>query len=305
MVDCDVVIIDAAIPAAIATTIERGQNRVSDAGWRSASRRSCMNTASPPLQRRASGGGFRAAPTAEHHFQRVEGMNLVDLAVDGVHLPMRLSRELRVVRDHQDRGASRALICSRSSQDLVRHASCRGFPWARRRESLRGSPAIARAIAARCCCPPESCEGIVLPAGGKPHALERRQDASFAFRRRHAPVVQRRFGVVVDIEIRDQIEPWKMEPIFSLRMRERWLSVSLLTSCPSNTVTPEVELLEEAGHVEERGLAGAGMPGDRDELARFHFQGRSWRRARVSTTSVRKTLPTLCILDHVSFPFSP
>ena len=48
---------------------------------------------------------FRSAPYPGDCLQRVELVDLVDLAVDDVHLPMRLRGELGVVSDHEDGGA--------------------------------------------------------------------------------------------------------------------------------------------------------------------------------------------------------
>ena len=68
-----------------------------------------------------------------------------------------------------------------------------------------------------------------------------------------------------------RLNAWKMKPIFSLRSRERWLSLRPRTLAPSSWYSPPREFLEQARDGQKGGLARARGPGDRDELAFAHM----------------------------------
>jgi hypothetical protein len=130
---------------------------------------------------------------------------------------------------------------------------------------------MARAIAARCCCR-EWLRRNVLHARGETHSLERRKDAPLALRARHAPVVQRRFDVVVDVEIWNEIEALEDEPDLLVADARALVVGELAHVLAVEDVAPAVELFQQAGDVQERGLAGARVARDGDELPGFHFQ---------------------------------
>jgi hypothetical protein len=71
-----------------------------------------------------------------------------------------------------------------------------------------------------------------------------------------------------------------MKPIFWLRRRERASSLSPRTSCPSRQKCPSGEGLQQAGDVEEGGLAGTRRTGDGDELAFADMQVERAQRMR-------------------------
>ncbi len=91
-----------------------------------------------------------------------------------------------------------------------------------------------------------------------------------------------------------RLKPWKMKPIFSLRMRERWLSVRRLTSLAVEDITAGVELFQQPGDVQEGRLARARVTGDGDELAGLDLQTEVAQGMRFDDVGA-KTLPTFCI----------
>ena len=172
----------------------------------------------------------RCARVGRGHARRAvrDGLRLVrtevgDLAVDDVHVALRARGELRIVRDHDDRGAL-ALISSSSSMHAARHLRCRGCRSARRRAAGAACrPARARsrrAAAGRRTARPgsASCARPGRRAPARPRcaacARPRRSRGSAAARRRCR--TGSRSGI--------RLKPWKMKPIFSLRSRERALS---------------------------------------------------------------------------------
>ena len=95
-----------------------------------------------------------------------------------------------------------------------------------------------------------------------------------------------------------RLKLWKMKPIFSLRRRERASSESRLTSLAVELVAAGVEGLEQAGDVEERGLAGAGRAGDGDELPGLHLEREVAQRVRLDEVGA-VDLADVVHLEHV------
>src|SRR5690349_1839493 len=85
-----------------------------------------------------------------------------------------------------------------------------------------------------------------------------------------------------------------MKPIFSLRMRERWLSVSRLTSWPSKVYRPPLNSSSRPATLRNVVLPEPEWPVIATNSPGCTFRLKL-RRACVSTTSVRNTLPTLYI----------
>ena len=77
-------------------------------------------------------------------------------------------RDARVVRDHHRRRAQLAWRRGRSRRARRRPSRGRARPWARRRAAPIGRLAMARAMATRCCSPPESWEGKWPARGAEP-----------------------------------------------------------------------------------------------------------------------------------------
>src|SRR3954449_6001062 len=100
------------------------------------------------------------------------------------------------------------------------------FPVGSSARIRSGLPASARAMATRCCWPPESCGGEGVgggggraggpgaggagraagAAGGEPDAPQDVVDAAPSLGRGHLPVAQRDGDVVADVEVVDQVE---------------------------------------------------------------------------------------------------
>src|SRR5215510_12993150 len=93
-------------------------------------------------------------------------------------------------------------------------------------------------------------------------ALECCADALLALRPRHAAVVKRRLNVVVDIEVRNQIEALKDEADLLAADARAFVVGEAAHVLAVEQVAPGGELLEQSCDVEERGLTGTGMAGD-------------------------------------------
>ena len=69
-----------------------------------------------------------------------------------------------------------------------------------------GRPTMARAIATRCCCPPESCDGKWSTREVRPDAVERGESQPAPLAGRGAAVEQRELDVVEHRQVGDQVE---------------------------------------------------------------------------------------------------
>src|SRR5882724_5201035 len=85
-----------------------------------------------------------------------------------------------------------------------------------------------------------------------------------------------------------------MKPIFSLRIRERWLSVRRLTSWPSNVYRPPLNSSSRPATFRNVVFPEPECPVIATNSPASTFRVRS-RNAWVSTTSVRNILLTFCI----------
>jgi hypothetical protein len=159
-----------------------------------------------------------------------------------------------------------ALICS--SRSITLRAICRVEVAGRlvgqqhfRRTGQRAGDRHALLLAAR------QLGRVVRMREARPTIGQRVLDAFRALCRRETAVAQRHVDVVEDVRSGIRLKPWKMKPSFSLRRRERASSSRPLHADAVEHVVAAVEVLQQAGDVEEGGLAGARRPGDRDELA--------------------------------------
>src|SRR5882724_864164 len=95
-----------------------------------------------------------------------------------------------------------------------------------------------------------------------------------------------------------------MKPIFSFRIRERWLSVRRLTSWPSNVYRPPSNSSSRPATFRNVVFPEPECPVIATNSPGSTFRARS-RSAWVSTTSVRNTLLTFCIwIMTVLLPFT-
>ena len=101
-----------------------------------------------------------------------------------------------------------------------------------------GRLTIARAMATRCCCPPESCFGCFLPLSGKPTFVRTswtRSLASFGVN----PLYKRgnsMFSSTVSVSIK--LKFWKTKPTASFLIRDSSLSEKSPISRSSNKYVP-------------------------------------------------------------------
>ena len=144
----------------------------------------------------------------------------------------------------------------------------------------RGSPASARAIATRCCWPPESCAGMCFMRDDEADDFERARDALLALARREAAVAQRHVDVVEHVEVGDQVEALEDEADLLVAQRERCVVRQPAHVLAVEPVLPPSNVSSRPGDVQERGLARARRPGDRDELAVAHLEREVAQRVR-------------------------
>ena len=138
-----------------------------------------------------------------------------------------------------------------------------------------GSITTARAIATRCRSPPESWSGRWAARCVEPDRVERRPPRAPAAPRGRRPGEQhRQLDVAERREARQQVEELEHEtdPVpaqqRALLLRER------ADLAPLEQVAPARRPVEAADDVQQRGLAGAGGPDERDVLAARDRRGR-------------------------------
>ena len=130
----------------------------------------------------------------------------------------------------------------------------------------RGSWTSARAIAVRCCSPPDSCDGRLLRLGGQPdegeHAIDRRPDLLA----RRAGDLEREGHVLPDRLRRQQLEVLEDDPDLAAHLGD------LAARQPGEVLAVEDdraagrELVADE-QLDERRLAGAGRADEEDEVA--------------------------------------
>ena len=143
---------------------DREQDRDERAGQRAragraGSARRCAAWLSPPVRsgvRRPLGGRARAAPG--------------EAPVGHEHDAVRPGGGGRVVGDHDERAPAARRRCARSSASTSRPERVSSAPVGSSAKMTSGSPTSARAIATRCCWPPDSCGGTVAGAVREPDA---------------------------------------------------------------------------------------------------------------------------------------
>ena len=172
----------------------------------------------------------------------------------------------RVVRDQHDR------------QPLVSHSVCSSatmpspvaesrLPVGSSASSTRGALASARAIATRCCSPPESWEGRCSARAASPTRSSSSRRAPAPLGALEAPRRQRRLDVLDRGQRRDQVELLEDEPervapqARELAVAHRHEVLALELDAPARRA------VERAEQLQQRRLARAGRPGDDEELA--------------------------------------
>ena len=169
--------------------------------------------------------------------------------------------------------------------------SSRSITWRAIRESRlpvgssarisAGSPAMARAIATRCCWPPESCDGMCFMREASPTSSSARLMRWWRSGPFMPPIAQRHVDVVVDVEVGNEVEALEDEAdllVADARARIVGETADILAV---ELVGAGVEGLEQPGDVEEGGLARARRPAHRDELPGVDLEREIAQRVRL------------------------
>ena len=137
----------------------------------------------------------------------------------------------------------------------------------------RGSTESARAIATRCCSPPESCDGRCAARSARPTSASSaspRWRSSDRRKRRSGASFASTFSSAVSVGIR--LNCWKTKPNERSRSSARSPSRSSARSRPSKKTCPLDGPVERAEELKQRRLARAARALERDELARLDAQ---------------------------------
>ena len=166
---------------------------------------------------------------------------------------------------------------------------------------MPGRPTMARAMATRCCWPPESWVGKWCDARGEPHAVERRQRRLPPLLVRHLAVEQRDLHVVHHREVGHQVELLEDEPD-PLVAHARELAVAIAVDrLAVERDRARARLVEQPHQVEQRALAAARGAHDRDELALPDLQVDVVQRRRLDALGA-VLLADLLQVDHMNSP---
>ncbi len=157
--------------------------------------------------------------------------------------------------------------CSTNTPSTRRPVSASSAPVGSSASTTAGALTSARAIATRCCSPPDRWSGYSAPRSPSSTAWSRRRASTRALAAR-APASssgRRTFSSTVSVEIR--LKNWKTKPIRARRNSVRARSSSAETSQPSMTMPPAVGAVDAGDQVEQRRLARAAAAEQRHQLA--------------------------------------
>ena len=140
-----------------------------------------------------------------------------------------------------------------------------------------GSIISARAIATRCCCPPESWCGYCLGLLLEPDGVEQLDARAARPRRATGCLIRRAASVRLSITFRcgKRLNCWKTIPI-RCRTPERRRPSPVISS-PSKKIRPGPNRLEQVDAAQQRALAAAARPDHDEHLAALRRSGRSRR----------------------------
>ena len=192
---------------------------------------------------------------------------------------MRAARELRVVRDHDDRRAHLVDLLEQV-HDLAGHQRVHVAGRLVREQEARVAGERAGDRGALLLAAGEL-RGHVVHARGQADDLERALDALLAVLLGEAAVAQRHVHVVEDVEVRDQVEALEDEADLLVPQLRARLVREAADVLAVQLVGAGVEGLEQARDVHERRLAGARGTRDRDELAVADLQREVTQRVRL------------------------
>ena len=122
-------------------------------------------------------------------------------------------REALVVRRDDDGRPARRREPGEQRDDVRARWRCRGCPVGSSARITRGSLTSARAIATRCCSPPESCDGQMVGAIGEADLLEQRERRGRApRRRRRRPARSPPATLSSAVSVGIRLNCWKTKP---------------------------------------------------------------------------------------------
>ncbi|MNI63389.1 hypothetical protein D3C73_1187550 [compost metagenome] len=187
-----------------------------------------------------------------------------------MHVALRARGQFRVVGDHHDGGASGVDLLQQfhhSARHLrvqvagrfvgQQQARAAGQGTGNRRALLLAAGEFVR---------------VVLHARTQADLAQRLLDALAALAGAHLAVAQRHVHVVEQVEVRNQVEALEDEADLLVAQAAARIIAELADVLAVQHVGAAGEGFQQAGDVEEGGLAGAGRTGDGDELAFLDLQ---------------------------------
>ena len=202
-------------------------------------------------------------------------------------------RELRIVRDQHQRRAARAVDLEQQIDDLTGRWRCRDCPSARRRAGSADrwrAPARSRRAAARRPRAATDSDGRG-PTGRLRRAAPSRAPPAFApgNLHRHEHVLERRQRRQQVKELEHEADPLAAQPRQRVLVERRDVDAV-------DDDAPGRRRIETGQQPEQRRLAAARRPGDRDDAARLDARSSGWR--IVSIGAARHRLGDPAQLDH-------
>ena len=165
-------------------------------------------------------------------------------------------------------------IITVTPSSLIRSRSCRisqlmsgsRLPVGSSAMISRGSWTSARAMAVRCCSPPDSCDGRLLGLGGQPDEREHPVDGRPDLAPRRAGHLEREGDVLPDRLGRQELEVLEDDPDLAAHLRDLPAAEPGDVLAVEDDLAPGRDLVADE-QLDERRLAGARRPDEEDEIA--------------------------------------
>ena len=213
------------------------------------------------------------------HFRRRPGRSLPPRARRTGGRCGRRSGVARIVRHHADRGALLVQVAQQVHDRLaVVRVQVAGGLVGEQDRRVPSQPAGHRHALLLTA---GELRGVVLHAVRHADLLQRLLHALLALRGAHAAIGQRQLDVLVDRQVADQVEGLEDEADLAVADARALGRLELLDRPAVERVAALGRRVQQAQDREQRGLAAARGPGDRDVLASLDLQMHA-RRARAS-----------------------